>query len=310
MNTLVTIVTPSYNQAQFIEATIQSVLTQDYQPIEYIVMDGGSNDGTLDILRKYEDRLTWVSERDKGQGDAINKGFRRANGAILGWLNSDDVFAAGAIRTVAEYFDQHPNASLVYGDAMAITLEGEPAGMRTHIRPCTFETLRDVGDFIVQPATFWRADLWKTIGELDTRWQYVLDYEYWIRAAQHYDLHYIPHLLAKERIYAAAKTFRGGIERIMELDEMPRRFDGSGVASGFRSEGSALFLFRAFDHLKHGRFADARDDWQTARELNNDASKMLIYLSALMLRGEAGIPGMRLSMNRLRGLLQRNSLAE
>ncbi len=157
MNPLITVVTPSYNHERFIEATIQSVLTQDYAPIEYIVMDGGSTDGTLDILRKYEDRLTWVSERDKGQGDAINKGFRRATGDIWCWLNSDDLFTPGALKTVAEFFQSHPDASFVYGDAEAITLDGTPAGIRTHIRPTDFDFLLNGGDPIVQPAAFWRA---------------------------------------------------------------------------------------------------------------------------------------------------------
>ncbi len=117
---LVTIVTPSFNQAGFIEETIQSVIAQDYQPIEHLVIDGGSTDGTLELLRKYQDHLSWVSEPDRGQTDAINKGFRRAHGAILCWLNADDVLMPGAISTVASYFESHPQVSFVYGDVLAI----------------------------------------------------------------------------------------------------------------------------------------------------------------------------------------------
>lgn len=305
MNPLITVVTPSYNHERFIEATIQSVLTQDYAPIEFIIMDGGSTDGTLDVLRKYEDRLTWYSEPDKGQGDAINRGFRRATGEIWCWLNSDDLFLPGALKTVAQFFQQNPDAHFVYGDAEAITLEGKPAGMRTHIRPSDFDSLLHKGDYIVQPAAFWRADLWRTIGELDLQWQYVLDYEYWIRAARRYQLHYIPKPLAQERIYAAAKTFRGGIERIQELDEMPRRFGGNGVASGFRPEAAAMYIARGWSHLKHGRRAEAQADFSTGLRLNNNLPALGVYLTALALRGEAGIPGMRLQMNRVRGILQK-----
>lgn len=310
MNPVITVVTPSYNHARFIEATIQSVLSQDYAPIEYIVMDGGSTDGTLDILRKYEDRLSWISEPDKGQGDAINKGFRRATGDIWCWLNSDDLFTPSALKTVARFFEQHPDAHFVYGDAEAITIAGKPAGIRTHIRQTDFETLLHEGDPIVQPAAFWRADLWRTVGELDLQWQYVLDYEYWIRAARRYQLHYMPKLLAQERIYAAAKTFRGGIERAAELDTMPRRFGGSGVPRGFRSEAAAMHLARAWDHLKHGRRTEAQADASTALRLNNNTAKLGVYLVALALRGEAGIPAMRLRMNRLRGVLQKVSLGK
>ena len=310
MNPLITIVTPSYNHEQFIEATIQSVLTQDYSPIEYIIMDGGSTDGTLDILRKYEDRLTWYSEPDKGQGDAINKGFRHATGEIWGWLNSDDLLMPGALKTVSQFFQNHLDAYFVYGDAEAITLDGKPAGMRTHIRPTDFDKLLNIGDFIVQPAAFWRAELWRTVGELDLQWQYVLDYEYWIRAARRYQLHYIPQPLAQERIYAAAKTFRGGIERAAELDQMPRRFGGDGIPQGFRSEAAAMYLARAWDHLKHGRRAEAQADANTALSLNNNLPMFAVYIVTLALRGEAGIPGMRLAMNRVRGALQKFSLAK
>ncbi len=306
MSLLISIVTPSYNQAHFIEETIQSVLTQNYRPIEYLVMDGGSTDGTIEILQKYEDQLTWVSERDKGQADAINKGFRRATGDIFMWLNSDDVMMPGALSAVAAYFEAHPEASFVYGNVRAIDEHGNDAGVRTYaVRPCNFNDLLTEGDFIVQPAAYWRADLWRAVGELDDKWEYILDYEFWIRTARRYDLHYLPNVLAKERMYASAKTFRGGVERIMELDEMPRQFGAAGIASGFRPEAAAWYSYSALRHFLRGRFAEARADMGNALRMNNSMFWVFVHLAALLLRGEKGIPEMHLLLNRARLVYRR-----
>src|SRR5687767_8454812 len=120
MNPLVSIITPSFNQGAFIAETIESVLGQDYPHLEYIIIDGGSNDNTLEVIRRYDDpRLTWISGPDRGMTHALNKGFRRSNGQIMGWLNSDDVFLGKSVvsETVA-YLQAHPEADLVYGDAI------------------------------------------------------------------------------------------------------------------------------------------------------------------------------------------------
>ena len=121
---LVSIVTPSYNQGPYIEATIQSVVSQDYPHLEYIVIDGGSQDNTVAILKRYAERLCWISEPDHGQADAINKGFRIAHGEILAWLNSDDTYLPGAVCQVVEYFQRHPDVSMVYGEGQHVDAEG------------------------------------------------------------------------------------------------------------------------------------------------------------------------------------------
>ena len=254
---LVTIVTPSFNQAAYIEQTIKSVLNQDYRPIEHLIIDGGSTDGTLEILKRYEDHVRWISEPDCGQGDAINKGFRQATGSILAWLNADDLFTSGALKTVVAHFQANPQSYFVYGDSLAINEKGRSYGRRAHVAPCNFETLLNKGDFIVQPSAFWRAELWRDVGELDVNWRYVLDYDYWLRAAQKYDLFYVPRFFSKERLYASAKTFSGGLERIDELEQMARRYGGAGIAANFRPEAAAVYVDDAWTALKHGQWGDS-----------------------------------------------------
>ena len=122
---LVSIVTPSYNHGRYIEETIQSVLNQDYPNLEYLVIDGGSSDNTVEILKKYEGRLTWISEKDRGQADAINKGFRMANGEILAWLNSDDTYLPGAVQHSVRYLEAHSEVAMLYGEGYHIDAEGE-----------------------------------------------------------------------------------------------------------------------------------------------------------------------------------------
>ena len=126
---LVSIITPSYNQARYIEATMQSVFMHDYPRIEYIIVDGGSTDGTVDIIRKYENKLAWwVSEKDKGQTDAINKGFARATGDILAWINSDDTYEPGAVSAAVQFLQEHPKVGMVYGDCNFINESGKVIG--------------------------------------------------------------------------------------------------------------------------------------------------------------------------------------
>src|SRR5688572_25596277 len=147
---LVSIVTPSYNQGRYIEETIQSVLNQDYPNLEYLVLDGGSTDETLEILKRYEGRLVWISEKDRGQADAINKGFHLAKGRILGWLNSDDTYSPGAIRKVAQYFQTHRDVGLLYGEGYHVDTAGKIIE-RYNTEPFNFHRLGEIC-FICQPA--------------------------------------------------------------------------------------------------------------------------------------------------------------
>jgi glycosyltransferase involved in cell wall biosynthesis len=204
---LFSIITPSYNQARYLEATIQSVLNQDYPEVEYIIMDGGSTDGSADIIHKYAPRLAgWVSERDQGQTDAINKGFARARGDILAWINSDDTYEPGALSAAAAYLQAHPETGLVYGDANFIDGKGRSIG-RFPAAQTDYRRLRQGYVHIPQQASFFRADLWRKVGPLDPSFYFAMDYDLWVRLAALSPVVYLPgRQWANFRLHGDAKT--------------------------------------------------------------------------------------------------------
>jgi glycosyltransferase involved in cell wall biosynthesis len=203
---LVSIITPSFNHAHFLEATIQSVLSQDYPHIEYIIVDGGSRDGTVDTIRKYESKLAWwVSEKDKGQTDAINKGFARATGDILAWLNSDDTYEPGAVRAAVKYLQEHPEVGMVYGDCNFINESGHVIG-KFGSAQTNYRLLRQGYVHIPQQTMFFRADLWKQIGPLDPSFYFAMDYDLWTRIAARSQIQYVPQTWANFRLHTAGKT--------------------------------------------------------------------------------------------------------
>lgn len=203
---LVTVVTPSFNQAAFLERTIQSVLGQTYPNIEYLVLDGGSTDGSVEIIRKYEQRLNgWVSEKDRGQTDAINKGFARAHGEILAWLNSDDTYEPEAVAKAVAYLEAHPEVGLVYADTNFINEKDEVIGSFPAAQT-DFARLRRGYVHIPQQAAFFRASLWKQVGPLDAGFYFAMDYDLWIRLARLAPLAYIHGHWANFRLHGDAKT--------------------------------------------------------------------------------------------------------
>jgi glycosyltransferase involved in cell wall biosynthesis len=204
---LVTIVTPSYNQAEYLEATILSVLEQDYPHIEYFIMDGGSNDGSLEIIKKYASQLTgWVSEKDQGQTDAINKGFARASGEILAWLNSDDTYEPGAVRAAVEVLCHRPEVGMVYGEANYIDETGRVIG-RFPAAQTGYTRLRRGYVHIPQQASFWRAELWKQVGPLDPSFYFAMDYDLWVRLARITSLLFLPgQVWANFRLHSSGKS--------------------------------------------------------------------------------------------------------
>jgi glycosyltransferase involved in cell wall biosynthesis len=203
---LVSIVTPSFNQAAFLEATIRSVLEQDYPAIEYFVMDGGSTDGSHEIIQRYANRLAgWVSEKDRGQTDAINKGFSRATGQVMAWLNSDDTYQPGTIRQAVDYLQAHAEVGMVYGDCNFINAQGSIIG-RFPAAQTDFHRLQEGYVHIPQQSAFWRADLWRKVGPLDPTFYFAMDYDLWVRLARISRLVYNPVTWANFRLHGSGKT--------------------------------------------------------------------------------------------------------
>jgi glycosyltransferase involved in cell wall biosynthesis len=245
---LVTIVTPSYNQGEFIADAIESVLGQDYPAIEYFVMDGGSTDGTLDVLRGYGDRVRWTSGKDGGQSDAIAKGFAKGTGKYIAWMNSDDRYLPGAISAAVAELEAHPEAALVYGQGDFVDREGRFISRCAHIEPWNHERLQRTVNFILQPATVFRRDAYDAIGGIDASLHYVMDYDLWLRFSARFPVRHIPQVLAQARAYGDTKTETGGLRRMEEMERMVRRDTGHGLPSSYRREMRIAL---------HGAFRDA-----------------------------------------------------
>jgi len=203
---LVTIVTPSYNQAAYLEETIQSVLDQDYKNIQYIIVDGASTDDSVDIIKRYENRiLKWISESDRGQTDAINKGFSLAKGEIIGWLNSDDTLFPNAVSEAVRFLTDNPAVGLIYGDANFIDGDSEVIG-KFPAAQTTLKKLRRGYVHIPQQASFFRKSLWDQVGPLDPSFYFAMDYDLWVRLASVSEIKYLPRVWANFRLHGKAKT--------------------------------------------------------------------------------------------------------
>ena len=226
--TRVSIITPSFNQAPFLRATIESVLTQEHPAIEYIIVDGGSTDGSVEIIREYEDRLAWwVSEPDQGQTDAINKGFARANGEILAWLNSDDSYEPGAVAEAAAYLAAHPETGMVYADAAYTDEHGRVIG-RFDARQTDYRRLMRGAVYIPQQASFFRSGLWRRVGPLDPSFYFAMDYDLWVRLARISRLDYLPgRTWANFRLHSSGKSIAEDDRCWPEMLRVHRREGGS-----------------------------------------------------------------------------------
>lgn len=178
-----TIITPSYNHAEFIRQTIDSVLSQNYPRLEYWVFDGGSTDDTLKILKSYGKRINWISEPDGGQADAINKGLMKAKGDIVAWLNSDDYYEPGTLSKVADYFAKHPEIDFIYGDMNFVDRDGNNPKVCDYLSDFSLPRLLKYC-YICQPSVFFRRSVIDQVGLLNTEYSYAFDYDYWLRIAR------------------------------------------------------------------------------------------------------------------------------
>ncbi len=257
----VSIVTPSFNQAEFLEETLRSILLQGYPDLEVIVIDGGSRDGSVDIIRRYAPWLTaWVSEPDRGQADAINKGMTWATGEIVGWLNSDDVYAPGALGAAVKAFATRPELGGVYGDVAFTAADGTVLNIMP-AWPFNARQLLCATNLMPQPATFVRRAGWERVGGLDRDLKLALDYDLWVRLVLNgVTFAHVPGVWATYRLHEASKTESQVLGFALEMRAVVGRAFATGrVPAAWRAEAESnleQYEAEALDRL--GRRAEAR----------------------------------------------------
>lgn len=219
----ISVVIPSYQQADYLRATLDSVLWQGIREVEVIVRDGGSTDGSVAILREYAGLIDWVSQPDYGQAHAINEGLRVATGEIVAYLNSDDVYYPGALARVRAYFTAHPECWFLYGDADHLHADGsvmEPY----YCEPWDYEHLQEIC-FLCQPAVFWRQAALERFGFFDDTLHFALDYDYWLRAGRETPFHYLQgECLAGSRLHDQTKTLGQRVKAHREILQVVMRY--------------------------------------------------------------------------------------
>ena len=216
---IISIVTPSYNQGSYLEETILSVLEQGYPALEFFIIDGGSTDGSVEIIKKYAHRLTyWESKPDRGQSHGINKGFRMASGEIVAWLNSDDLLAPGALKVVAQAWQQNPGVGLITGQTEIIDQAGKPTGNIFGSEPNVINSLLSSENPVSQPSTFFSTSALKEVGFLDETLHMSMDWDLWLRIGARFPMLFITKILSKSRTWEMTKTrtqlVRSGPEHI------------------------------------------------------------------------------------------------
>ena len=221
---LVSIITPSLRQGQFIEEAILSVKKQSYPNIEHIVIDGGSTDNTLAVLTRYQGsyNMRWLSKPDRGMYDGINHGLAMARGEIIAYLNTDDVYLPWTVETVAAYFTAHPEIDLVFGDQFLLDMDG-----RVSLQfqpPFRSSLLRSGWSPLPQPTVFWRSKVYEALGGFDHSLQFAGDWDYWVKAAERFRFGQIRELLAMSRIHEEAKNVAGRLEMAQEFDRIILRY--------------------------------------------------------------------------------------
>jgi glycosyltransferase involved in cell wall biosynthesis len=222
---VVSVITPTYNQAGFLRDTIESVLSQDYTAIEYQIIDDGSTDDTPKILTEYEGRAWIERHENRGQTPTINKGWERAQGEILTWLNSDDTFLPGAVTAAVDYLQKHPDVGIVFGDTLFTDEHGAPLNRSPDRSGFSYESfVRDCENPIPQPSAFIRRSVIDDIGMLDPKFYYFMDWDFWLRAGVNHRIEYIPELWSTYRLHSESKTVAQANKAAPELEYMYKKF--------------------------------------------------------------------------------------
>lgn len=268
----ITIITPSYQQGRFLEQTILSVLNQKYPNLEYIIIDGGSTDETLDILKKYDSSLAyWQSAKDNGQTDAINQGLMRSTGMIVSWLNSDDELCEGTLFKVAEFYNKHNEAAILSGNYKVVDENSRVLWQPKHRSAelklnnlKTYDLLRCWRYTLPQPSTFWNRNALNNLGLLDTNFHFAMDLEYWLRAIkQEVDIYTTGEVYSIFRVHKASKTQNLEKKQKSELKILQKIYL-NGLFHNLAYNFSFYFwfyseakLYKAIDLLKNKRFGEA-----------------------------------------------------
>jgi glycosyltransferase involved in cell wall biosynthesis len=293
---VISVVVPSLNQGHFIGETLDSLLSQDVEDLEVIVVDGGSTDSTLDVLRGYGDRITWTSERDRGQSDAINKGLRRATGDIVCYLNSDDVLEPGALALVTQYFADHPGTDWVFGRCRIIDGDGIPTrSFVERYKAAWGKFARSrlsllVLNYVPQPATFWRAAAMKRVGPIDEDLYYAMDYDLWLRLSKNGAPGFIDRYLAGFRVHDRSKSLTGARKQLLEACDVARRHGARGLVPLHRAHDwatLAIYGTGSSPFLRRPRARSCEHDVASRSESETDRRDWRSGLSRVRRRRDA-----------------------